>query len=388
MAFPTSPVDGDSYTDPTTNRKFIYNSANSIWKLKENWELSDYTSLSGSIAAPQDNDSLVAAASGTEYEPAPKVSNNFQARKPNSVGYFNWPGGIDFPSGALGINPSGNQLLIHPSAPTLKPGTEMIRTTYSSTSAGQTGSTFSFDSGEAFCFSFTIKEPATIGSIYNITFYNIAANTQLPNYLIVQCSLVKGREIDQDTISRALLSQVGGKVLSKGQATISTSSITSIPISNVDYSSQWSVGDTITVIISKSTLSTSTAPFKFDDWTGRTPTSNYGWEQVNTVISPGLVLPAGYTSLQDLSTTNILPFYIRVTTTLNQPVEGRKPPVTLYDYYERRKNHVPEDQNLEILAAPVTPTYSEFLADKYTIYNSTTSSLNYWDSATSSWIEI
>ena len=393
MAFPTSPTDGDTYIDPTTKRKFVYSSANSLWQLRGRSELADYTSLTGTIATPTLGDSLVAAASGTEYEPASQVSNNFQARKTNTPLAYSWGGQVDYPSGALGITTAGDDMVISPSTSTRKTGYVIPRTTYSSTQPGSSGATYNFATGEAFCFSFTLTELMTTGTFYYLTIYNVLQDTNYSSglYTRVGGALIKGREIDQATLNSALQLQTNDKVLSTGFTFVYTSS-TNITIffrNDNDFTDQFSAGDTLTFVVFKLSNSTSPQDFTFDDWTGTAPTTTSStWQQVNTVIAPGLTFPAGYTSLTDLSTTGDLSFYAQVYSTLDQGRQYRKPETSVYDFYERRKNQVPDDQNLEILSAPVTPSQSQFLPDKYTIYNSSTSALNYWDSGTSSWIAI
>lgn len=389
MAFPTSPADGDIYTNPDTNRKFIYSSADSLWKVKAPG-LADYLSLTGSIATPVPKDALVAAASGTEYEPAQQVSNNFQARKESNYTQYSWPGYIDYPAGALGDNNNSNQLLIHPASP---PGTQVyIESRQNSYAPGSTSSTFSYDPGEAFCFSFTVTAPITTASFINLVISNLVPNTDYSSthQLRLGATVVKGREIDQDTIDKALSQQTSGRVFGLSNAYIYQYSNTAyFSFYNGSYATQFSVGDTFTLIVFNSSSSTSLIPFTVDDWTGITPTKVSGWDQVKTVISPGLTFPSGYTSLQDLSTTGDLPIHCYLTTTASQsPSYLRAPMTSVYDYYEGRHNQIPYDQNMEILSAPVTPTQSQFLTDKYTIYNSSTSALNYWDSGTSSWIAI
>lgn len=386
MAFPISPADGDSYTDPTTNRKFVYSSANSLWQLRGRSELADYTSLTGTIATPSSGDSLIAAASGTEYQPASQVSNNFQARRDGAFFQYSWPGNVDYPSGALAKINGDSDMAIHvSSSPRTASGT--MATNYSSSTPGSSGSTLTFNPGEGFHFSFTVPEPITSGQGISFYFYNTVANADFPTLrLYLTCALIKGREIDQTTLDNVLSLQTGGRVLSLGNTEIYQYSGLSFSMVNYyNFASQVNRGDTLTCIVFVRTNSTATQPLVIDDWTGIAPNSTNVWQQVDTVIPTPLTYPAGFNPLTDLSTTGDLPLYARFSTSYDQGRDYRKPPTSLYDFYERRRNQVSDDQNMEILAAPVTPSQSQFLTDKYTIYNSTTGALNYWDSGTSSW---
>lgn len=394
MAFPISPVDGEVYTDTTTNRKFVYSSPNSLWKLKGRSELADYTSLSGRISSPLVGDALAASLSGVEFEPAQQVSNSFQARKLVTPMSPVWQGAIDYPSGALTLAGT-NQLLIHPSTPPSIGYYEgNFGYQYSSTIPGSSGSTFSYNAGEGFYFSFTIKEGMPTGSITNIYIYSTAPNTDYPSgqTLTVRGALIKGREITQDILDQLASYSVGGRVILTGATNLNQySTLINLSLTST-FSTGFSAGDTYTLVVWNYITSSSSIPFTIDDWTGQTPNPSYTstkWQQVNTVVSPALVFPSGITSLQDQSLDNAdLPIGIRFLNTASNSADYRTSTTSVYDYYEGKKNQIPDDQNLEIVFSPATPTYSQFLPDKYTVYNSTTSALNYWDSTTSSWVAI
>ena len=56
MAFPTSPTNGQIYTDTTTKRRWKYDSATTTWLLIERQTLKDYTSVNVTTVAPIEGD--------------------------------------------------------------------------------------------------------------------------------------------------------------------------------------------------------------------------------------------------------------------------------------------------------------------------------------------
>ena len=394
MAFPNYPTDGDIYIDQTTNRKYVYSLSDSQWKIKGRCEIKEYGSLTGSIEIPTEGDSLLAAASGTEYEPAAQVSNNWQARDviTNNYGYtYTSFSNYDFPPGSLRID--GNNNLTQKASSSVYSG-ERMRTVYSSNTFGAAPSTSSYAPGNGFCWTFKIDNPV-YANLYliNMIIYGIEPNLDYQTKrLYYRGFLIKGRTITQrdiDSVISTYTIQDGGRAVGIGNSQVTTGSQVYLNLYNNKYPFQGTYGDEYTMIWYNQTNSDPSKSLVLNNWTGDTPVQNENWKMLTTEFEPGIVYPAGYSAPTPVASAGAtLPFYTLFQVNSQNSATNRYGQMGVLDYYTGDKNQVADNQRMEILSSTVTPTYSQFLPDGYTIYNSTTSALNYWDSNTSSWVAI
>lgn len=394
MAFPNYPSDGDIYIDQVTYKKYVYSSANSLWKVKGRSELKEYGSLVGNILSPTEGDSLTAAASGIEYEPAAQVSNNWQSRDElvgTSYYSYNSFSTNDFPAGSLRFDATKN-LTQRASSSTYTVG--QMRTYYSSTTPGDSPSQSTYSPGNGFCWTFKIDNP----DFFNLYFINAPIFGVEPNpdwqskMLYYTGVLVKGRTVTQGSLD----SMVSGYAISGdarmagvGNSYLTTGSNMYLSFYNSGYPFQGTYGDEYTFIYYNKTNSDPSKNLVINNWTGDTPTTNENWKMLTTEFEPGIVYPAGYSAPTPVvSAGGNMPFHAYLQTSNQNSATNRYGPMGVLDYYTGDKNQVADNQRMEILSSTVTPTYSQFLPDGYTIYNSTTSALNYWDGGTSSWVAI
>lgn len=87
MPFPISPADGAEYTDPDSNKIYVYNSANSLWKIRERVRVEDFSSVSSTVTTASAGESLSCVNPG-EYSELSGVSNDFQPFVINTNVYF------------------------------------------------------------------------------------------------------------------------------------------------------------------------------------------------------------------------------------------------------------------------------------------------------------
>lgn len=394
MAFPNYPTDGDISIDPTTNKKYVYSLSNSQWKLKGRSELKEYASLTGSIETPTEGDSLLAAANGTDYEPAAQVSNNWQARDElNGVSYYSYTSFsiYDFPAGSLRIDGTNN---LTQKASSSVYSTEQIRTTYPSTTIGDAPSTSTYTPGNGFCWTFKIDNPV-YANLYliNTLIYGIEPNPDWQTQRLYHRGiLIKGRTITQkdiDSVAATATIQDGSRAVGMAYSQHTTGSQIYLSFYNSKYPFQATHGDEYTVIWYNQTNSDPSKNIVINNWTGDTPVQNDNWKMLTTEFEPGIVYPTGYSAPTPITSGGAnMPFYALFQVSSQQGASYRSGPMGVLDYYTGDKNQVADNQRMEILSSTVTPTYSQFLPDGYTIYNSTTSALNYWDSNTSSWVAI
>ena len=143
MPFPNSPSNGDTYTDPSTNRVYTYNTTNSIWKLKERTLLQEFQSTSA-VTSPGTNSALAGIVGGGSYTGSSTVSTTFQ---PLQVLGLNWNGSpFDYPAGSIadGISDSSVTCLASGTTPipTVPLGISESITNYADLSGGSTTLTY------------------------------------------------------------------------------------------------------------------------------------------------------------------------------------------------------------------------------------------------------
>ena len=85
MAFPAGPLDGQLYTDPTTNRTWFYEAAILSWRLKEKTLLSDYTTTDLTTVPPSDGELFAYDAAGGHFQNDSTVIGVFDALIDNNA---------------------------------------------------------------------------------------------------------------------------------------------------------------------------------------------------------------------------------------------------------------------------------------------------------------
>lgn len=379
MPFPNSPVDGQIYTEPVSQKNFVYSATNSIWEIKERRTIPEYSSTDTSLQSPVDGQKITSTA-GNDYSSTVLTVGE-------SVDFIDelWPGPVStylYESGSVGeITTNGTVMVGGYAGTTVSPGgTISALNTHKSGLSNLNNSSWVANSANkralAFTFKYSGPRNAALRQIRTLQISGLPASV---HHAIISTN----KHLDLSGYSSSTINQHPEVVSYTQENTIANSTIARwtpkhncyLQTGKVYTVFLWCTSGSLSV--KAWDLTNMDPPVGFDFYYPDFPSiSNYD-SQIATVQS--------ITQISGAST--YLPIFFEIDCIVEDGVvngTGIKPYIQIEDWFGETGGF--GGQHLESVAAlPITQPWPGY-PDGYAVFNTLDSKIYHWDSGTSSWL--